>query len=87
MNISRFSFRGGDVAGDIRAKYGFDGDLLDIFAGNRGAAVHKWHHYIPLYDRYFAGFRGTGVRFLEIGVARGGSLQMWRRYLGEDACS
>lgn len=84
--MRRFRFAdGGDVAGDIRAKYGFDGDLLAIFAGNHGAIVHKWHHYIPIYDRYFARYRGTAVKFLEIGVSKGGSLQMWRRYFGADA--
>ncbi len=85
MNIGQFAFRGSDVAADIAEKYGFTGDLVDIFAGNEGTAVHKWHHYIPLYDRYFAAFRGKPVRFLEIGVFKGGSLQMWRRYLGEEA--
>jgi SAM-dependent methyltransferase len=74
-----------DVAEDIRSKYGFDGDLLDFFAGNKGVVVHKWHHYIPIYDRYFAPFRNTKVRFLEIGVNKGGSLQMWRRYFGKKA--
>ena len=47
--------------------------------------MHKWHHYLPIYDRYFAQYRGTKVRFLEIGVNNGGSLQMWRKYLGPDA--
>lgn len=74
-----------DARADVVEKYGFEGDLLDIWASNSGAAVHKWHHYIPLYDRYFSAWRGTAVRFLEIGVNRGGSLQMWRRYFGEAA--
>lgn len=75
----------GDAKQDIQSKYGFDGDLLDIYAGNKGAIVHKWHHYLPLYDRYFSKFRGRPVRFLEIGVSKGGSLQMWRAYFGDDA--
>jgi hypothetical protein len=84
--MKKFRFpEDGDVAGDIRERYGFDGDLLDIYAGNEGVKVHKWHHYLPLYDRYFSPYRGTPVRFLEIGVNNGGSLQMWRRYFGKDA--
>ncbi len=75
----------GDVAADIRDRYGFDGDLLEIYAGNEGVKVHKWHHYLPLYDRYLSARRGMAVKFLEIGVNNGGSLQMWRRYLGPDA--
>ena len=78
-------FTGPDVAADIREKYGFDGDLLDFFAGNTGPVVDKWHHYIPLYERYFGRFRNRAVRFLEIGVFKGGSLQMWRKYFGPEA--
>ncbi len=84
--MKKFRFpEDGNVAEDIRERYGFDGDLLDIYAGNEGVKVHKWHHYLPLYDRYFSRYRGTKVKFLEIGVNNGGSLQMWRRYLGDDA--
>jgi len=84
--MKKFRFpEDGDVAADIRDRYGFDGDLLNIYAGNEGVKVHKWHHYLPLYDRYFSRYRGTPVKFLEIGVNNGGSLQMWRRYLGKDA--
>lgn len=83
--IKKYVFDGDDVAADIREKYDYDGDLAEIYATNRDYEVHKWHHYIPIYDRYFAKYRGTKVKFLEIGVAKGGSLQMWRRFLGEDA--
>lgn len=74
-----------DVKRDIQEKYEHDSELLDIFANSEGAIVHKWHHYIPLYDRYFSAFRGRAIRFLEIGVSKGGSLQMWRKYFGDDA--
>lgn len=84
--MKKFRFpEDGDVAADIRERYGFDGDLLDIYAENEGVKVHKWHHYLPIYDRYFSQYRDTPVKFLEIGVNNGGSLQMWRRYLGKDA--
>ena len=74
-----------DIKKDIQKKYGYDGDLVDLFADNKGAVVHKWHHYIPVYDRYFSCFRGKKIRFLEIGVSNGGSLQMWRKYFGDNA--
>jgi hypothetical protein len=84
--IENFSFDGSlDVKKDIQDKYGHRGDLLDLFAGNKNFIVHKWHHYIPLYERYFSAFRGREIRFLEIGVSKGGSLQMWRRYFGDQA--
>jgi hypothetical protein len=85
-SIDRFTFdASSDIKSDIQEKYGHRGKLLDLFAGNEGVVVHKWHHYIPLYDRYFSPFRGRQIRFLEIGVCKGGSLQMWRKYFGDDA--
>ena len=38
--IKDFEFAGPDIAEDIRSKYGFDGDLLDLFANNEGTVVH-----------------------------------------------
>ncbi len=84
--IEEFSFDSSlDVKKDIQDKYHHRGDLLDLFADNKDFIVHKWHHYIPLYERYFSPFRGRNIRFLEIGVSKGGSLQMWRRYFGDQA--
>ncbi len=57
-------------------------DLWQDFLTNQGKEIHKWEHYFPIYERHFAPWRGRSVTFLEIGVAKGGSLQMWRRYLG-----
>ena len=70
---------------DIQEKYNHNSELLDIFCNNDGFVVHKWHHYIPIYEKYFSRFRGKKIRFLEIGVGKGGSLQMWRKYFGSDA--
>lgn len=60
-------------------------DLERIFWSTEGQVVHKWLHYLPLYDRYLARYRGTPVRMLEIGVYKGGSLHLWREYLGPQA--
>lgn len=83
--LGKFTYRGDDILGDIRERCGYSGDLAEIYAGQSGALAHKWHHYIPLYDRYFSPYRGTPVKFLEIGVSRGGSLDIWRRYFGPGA--
>jgi hypothetical protein len=55
------------------------------FYENKGAVVHKWRGYFDKYDRHLSRFRDTPVRILEIGVFKGGSLQMWRNYFGGDA--
>lgn len=60
-------------------------DLAAIFLGNEDRLIHKWLHYFPIYERYLSAYRETGVRMMEIGVFRGGSLGMWRRYFGPQA--
>ena len=63
-----------------------DNPLYAHFLANRGGAVlDKWVHYFPIYHRHLDRFRGRPVRLLEIGVYRGGGLDMWSRYLGPDA--
>jgi 23S rRNA U2552 (ribose-2'-O)-methylase RlmE/FtsJ len=83
--VNKFAYKGDDIAADIQEKYGYDGTFLDLFVGNEGPSVQKWHHYIPLYDRYMSLYKKPTVRFLEIGVERGGSMQMWRKYFGPKA--
>lgn len=61
------------------------GELSRLFYETRGITVHKWLHYLPIYERYFSPYRGEAVRMLEIGVSGGGSLDLWRRYFGPDA--
>lgn len=63
------------------------GPIERAFYGHDGRTVHKWHHYLPLYDRYLGPYRQLGrpVRVLEIGVSEGGSLELWRGYFGVGA--
>jgi cephalosporin hydroxylase len=62
-----------------------NGELATLFFAHDGRGVHKWPHYFAAYERYLGPFRGTPVRMLELGVSYGGSLELWRRYLGEAA--
>lgn len=60
-------------------------ELTKLFFSRDGMVVDKWLQYLPVYDRYLSPYRGTPVRMLEIGVNKGGSLDLWREYLGPDA--
>lgn len=60
-------------------------ELEEIFFAGDGRLVHKWVHYLEIYETHFARFRDTPVRMLEIGVFQGGSLDMWRHYFGDRA--
>lgn len=80
VGIDRFADYEG-IPQDARNRAGFEG----IFWSNEGTIVHKWHHYLPIYERYFAPYKSLKPRFLEIGVSKGGSLSLWREYFGPDA--
>jgi limonene-1,2-epoxide hydrolase len=56
--------------------------------------IYKWTHYLPAYEAEFGPYRDgfpvedgsrRPLRMLEIGVYKGGSLQLWREYFGHDA--
>lgn len=57
-------------------------NLWQDFLTNDEKIIHKWAHYFPIYERHFATWRNKSLTFLEIGVFRGGSLQMWQRFFG-----
>lgn len=58
--------------------------LREIFYSHEGNLIHKWDHYFEIYETYFEKLRGSKVNLLEIGVAQGGSIEMWRKYFGND---
>jgi hypothetical protein len=62
-----------------------DDDLSQLFASHEGRWIHRWVHYFPIYNEHLARFRGQPVKFIEIGISQGGSLQLWRKYLGPNA--
>ena len=62
-----------------------EGFLHRYLLNHNGRLIHKWIHYMDIYETHFRRFRGTKFKFLEIGVGRGGSQQMWREYFGPDA--
>ena len=60
--------------------------LYAHFIANRaGPVLDKWPHYFPIYARHLAAFRDRDVKILEIGVYRGGGLELWKNYLGDRA--
>ena len=57
-------------------------DLEKFFYLKKHRLIHKWRNYFEIYDRHFSKFRNKEVTILEIGVSKGGSLQMWKDYFG-----
>ena len=55
-------------------------DLEKFYFKEEHKCVNKWMHYFEAYDRFFSKYRGKDITILEIGVFKGGSLQMWKKY-------
>src|SRR5258706_12579694 len=62
-----------------------DNPLWKYFVYNEGRIIHKRHHYFDIYHNHFSRFRDLPITILEIGVYKGGSLQMWKNYFGDKA--
>ncbi len=59
--------------------------MAEALRAHRGRPFAKWLHYFEFYEQHLARFRGKAVHFMEIGVDSGGSLQLWRAFLGPQA--
>jgi 23S rRNA U2552 (ribose-2'-O)-methylase RlmE/FtsJ len=59
--------------------------LHRYFLANGARGLHKWIHYFDVYEAHFERFRGRGPKVMEIGVAAGGSLGMWKAYFGAES--
>ena len=55
-------------------------DLEKYFFCGKHKTINKWMHYFEAYERFFAKYRNKDLSILEIGVFKGGSLQMWKNY-------
>lgn len=42
----------------------------------------KWKPYFEVYERHLRRFMGTDINIVEVGVQKGGSLEMWGNYFG-----
>lgn len=58
--------------------------LREIF-DNLSLVSDKWEPYFDVYETYFSKFRDKSPTVVEVGVQRGGSLEMWRKYFGTGA--
>jgi len=54
--------------------------LEHFFKNEDHRLIHKWNHYFEIYDRHLKHLKDGKINILEIGIAHGGSLQMWEYY-------
>lgn len=74
-------------AQDLQKQFGFmhNNELLKFFEHAPHRLMHKWLHYFHVYEKYLARYKNTRCSLLEFGVSHGGSLQMWKHFLGPQA--
>jgi cephalosporin hydroxylase len=65
--------------GDARAST--FSQYYDSHATGRG--IWKWNNALVAYDRHFAPYINQPVKFMEVGVQSGGSIEMWQNVLGD----
>lgn len=65
-------------------KINFNSNIFKIFSEVEKFTT-KWESYFNVYEKIFQSYKGKKITFVEVGVSTGGSLQMWRKYFGENA--
>ena len=58
--------------------------LRSIFEKHDGRLIHKWDHYLDVYENFFTRYQNKKINLLEFGVYQGGSLQLWKKYFGQE---
>jgi cephalosporin hydroxylase len=56
--------------------------LWSDFLWHQGRPALKWKHYFDVYERHLSRFVNRPLVMVEIGCGEGGSLQLWKKYLG-----
>ena len=69
------------------AAQSYGGDIERAFYQHEGRAVGKWGHYLEIYEKFLVSVEeeGDASNSWKLGLLYGGSLQLWRKYLGSNA--
>ena len=59
--------------------------IAELFLSNSFHECNKWAHYLSIYEKYLSRFLGKRPVLLEVGVRKGGSLGIWKKYFGDES--
>jgi cephalosporin hydroxylase len=59
--------------------------LKTLFSKKSGRVTSKWTNYFDVYEKHLQKYKGENIKIIEIGVRHGGSLDVWKKYFGEDS--
>jgi len=51
-----------------------------FFTEPKKHAIHKWKHYFKIYEKHLHAFLHKNPIIVEIGIYKGGSIDMWNKY-------
>lgn len=74
---------GGEIVESNSSQYP-TGNTFQTWYGshNVGRGIWRWNNALDVYERHLAGYKGSQVALLEVGVDSGGSLEMFQAVLG-----
>lgn len=55
---------------------------LREFFNNVTHSSDKWEPYFEIYEKHLSQFKNKNIQLVEVGVQKGGSLEMWSNYMG-----
>ena len=58
--------------------------IYKLFKNSKKYSI-KWSSYFQVYEKILSNYKNKKIKFVEIGVANGGSLFMWKKYFGKKA--
>jgi hypothetical protein len=59
-------------------------DLMKLFYQSEKGST-KWEKYFPIYEQLLSKYKNKAITFVEIGVLNGGSLDIWKKFFGENS--
>ena len=62
-----------------------DSDMEKFFLVGEHNRSFKWLHYFEVYNRHFKKMLKKDINIMEIGVQKGGSIQIWKKVFGPNA--
>jgi hypothetical protein len=65
-------------------KFQSKSELLNAYNDSPFLSI-KYDTYFPAYEKLLAKYQGKKITLVEVGIFHGGSLFMWRKYLGSNA--
>ncbi len=77
--------RAGDVYGELCSHLEELNDMEAEFLTGRHKRSFKWLHYFEIYNRHLSKYIGKDITIMEIGIDKGGSLQIWKKIFGPKA--